>query len=252
MKKNSDTETHEENLPSPNLFSACLIMIFFGATMALMIFFFTPKIHDAQSNTEYVFNELSQSAANNNPFCVIHDIFSKTPRQSPLKSKVSQIKLPPFKGKKGEHVFNPMIQKASRKHNLDPALIKAVIMAESSYNPRAVSPMGAVGLMQLMPQTAESLGVQNSFNPEQNIHGGTKYLRNLIDRLDGDVTLALAAYNAGLSHVLRYNGIPPFKDTERYVDKVFYYYDFYKNQDNIRPRKNIDRNINEQSIEEEA
>jgi hypothetical protein len=170
---------------------------------------------------------------------------SSKPSKTDFKIKGSKFKFPPFKGKKGEHIFHPIIDKASEQHNIDPALIKAIIMAESSYNPRAVSPKGAVGLMQLMPSTAESLGVANSYNPEQNVQGGTKYFRKLIDQLDGDIKLALAAYNAGLARVKKHNGIPPFKDTEYYVHKVYHYYDFYKNQENVQAHQNIKRNKNE-------
>ncbi|MBW2192825.1 MAG: lytic transglycosylase domain-containing protein, partial [Deltaproteobacteria bacterium] len=113
---------------------------------------------------------------------------------------------------------------------LYPALIKAIIMAESGYNPRAISKKGAKGLMQLMPRTAEALGVEDSFNPEQNIRGGVKYFKQLVNQFQGDVTLALAAYNAGSKNVRKYQGIPPYKSTQYYIEKVFKYYQIYKNQ----------------------
>jgi soluble lytic murein transglycosylase-like protein len=108
--------------------------------------------------------------------------------------------------------------------------VKAVIMAESNYNPRAISKMGARGLMQLMPATAEALGVEDCFNPEHNIHGGVRYLRQLLDRFDGNIELALAAYNAGSRKVRKYNGIPPFRATQIYIEKVFVYYERYKKE----------------------
>jgi hypothetical protein len=129
---------------------------------------------------------------------------------------------------KGEKSFHPIIQKAATRHDIDPALVKAIIMAESDYNPRAVSKKGAKGLMQLMPVTARSLGVDDAFNPEQNIQGGVRYFKTLLKQFDGDVKLALAAYNAGSSNVRHYKGIPPFKDTKRYLKKVYRYYEFYK------------------------
>jgi soluble lytic murein transglycosylase-like protein len=124
--------------------------------------------------------------------------------------------------------YNPIIHKAADAFEIDPALIKAVIMAESRYNPKAVSKRGAKGLMQLMPATAKSLGVNNSFDPEDNIFGGSRYLKTLIDKFNGDIKLALAAYNAGSRHVKKYGGIPPFKQTRQYIHKVFKYHQQYK------------------------
>ena len=126
--------------------------------------------------------------------------------------------------------FYNIILQAAYQHSIDPALIRAVIMAESSYNPDAVSKSGAKGLMQLMPRTAQALGVKDILNPTHNINGGTKYLRQMLDRFDGDVKLALAAYNAGSRHVKRYGGIPPFKETHNYVKKVLNYYKIYQKE----------------------
>jgi soluble lytic murein transglycosylase-like protein len=103
-------------------------------------------------------------------------------------------------------------------------------MCESGYNPNAISKKGAKGLMQLMPLTAQALGVEDAFNPKQNISGGVRYFKQLVNRFDGDVKLALAAYNAGSKIVRHYQGVPPYKSTHYYIKKVFKYYELYKDQ----------------------
>jgi soluble lytic murein transglycosylase-like protein len=113
----------------------------------------------------------------------------------------------------------PLIKEASQMYNLDPELISAVIIQESGGNPYAVSRAGAKGLMQLMDSTAQELGVQEVFSPRENIMAGSKYLRKMLDRF-GDETLALASYNAGPGAVAKYNGIPPYRETQGYVQKV--------------------------------
>ncbi|MBE9530632.1 MAG: lytic transglycosylase domain-containing protein [Proteobacteria bacterium] len=132
--------------------------------------------------------------------------------------------------KKAERVLHPIVIQAASRHQVDPALIKAIIMAESGYNTRAISKRGAKGLMQLMPATAQALGVVDVFNPKQNISGGVRYFKKLVTQFDGDVKLALAAYNAGSRNVRHYQGIPPFKETRFYIKKVFKYYEIYKDQ----------------------
>ena len=124
--------------------------------------------------------------------------------------------------------FRKLIQQAAKRHGLEPAMIKAIIMAESSFNPNAVSNRGAQGLMQLMPQTAESLGVADAFDPGNNIDAGARYFRQLLNHFRGDTELALAAYNAGIQNVLNHKGIPPYKATKTYVEKVLTYYEHYK------------------------
>ncbi len=131
---------------------------------------------------------------------------------------------------KNKSPFYSIICRAADKHHVEPELIKAIIMAESGYNTRAVSKKGAKGLMQLMPTTAKSLGVVDPFNPEHNINGGVKYFRYLLDKFNGDTRLALAAYNAGSRKVMNYNGVPPYKATHYYIAKVYKYYNFYKKQ----------------------
>ena len=122
--------------------------------------------------------------------------------------------------------FDDLISDAARDHRLPPALLKAVIAAESHFNPGAVSPKGAQGLMQLMPATSRQLGVGDPFTAEENVRGGARYLRELVDRF-GDLSRALAAYNAGPSVVDQYGGIPPYRETRQYVDRVLTYYRRY-------------------------
>lgn len=112
------------------------------------------------------------------------------------------------------------IASASIAYEIDPNLIRAVIRTESSYNPLAVSHAGAMGLMQLMPGTAASLGVTDPFDIHQNVHGGTRYLRRQLDRFDGNLELALAAYNAGSGAVRQHGGVPPFRETLNYIPRV--------------------------------
>lgn len=125
--------------------------------------------------------------------------------------------------------YDQLIFQASEKYNVDKALIKAVIKAESNFNHKAVSPVGARGLMQLMPQTASFLNVADSFHPENNIEGGVRYLRYLLNLFNGNLSLAIAAYNAGEGAVARYqNSIPPYRETQTYVRRVLDYYQHYR------------------------
>jgi hypothetical protein len=120
--------------------------------------------------------------------------------------------------------YKSFVKNAASKYELEPELINAVIKTESNGNHRAVSRKGAMGLMQLMPSTANDMNVMNPFNPEENIDGGTKYLRYLLEKFNGNLTLALAAYNAGPTVVEKYGSIPPFAETKEYVKRVFSLY----------------------------
>ena len=124
--------------------------------------------------------------------------------------------------------IDKLIDKYSEQNNLDPDFVKAVVKQESGFNPNAKSHCGAMGLMQLMPATAQGLGVTNAYDAEQNIYGGTKYLKGLMDRFDNNKELALAAYNAGPNAVKKYNGIPPYRETQNYVKNVMASYGRFK------------------------
>lgn len=119
-----------------------------------------------------------------------------------------------------DEAYEPIIQEAAAAYDVDPALIRAVMQAESAFHPFAVSGAGAEGLMQLMPSLASEMGVSDSFDPRENIMGGVRYLKRLLDYHDGNLDLALASYNAGPGNVDRYKGVPPFRETRRYVRTI--------------------------------
>ncbi|MDD2966786.1 MAG: lytic transglycosylase domain-containing protein [Desulfovibrionaceae bacterium] len=123
----------------------------------------------------------------------------------------------------GSQGMQSLAEKYGAVHGLDPRLIEAVIQVESGFEPRAVSPAGAGGLMQIMPETGKALGIQDRFDPDANVEGGTRYLKSMLQRF-GSLPLALAAYNAGPGNVEKYKGIPPFAETQNYVQKVLTLY----------------------------
>lgn len=137
-----------------------------------------------------------------------------------LKDKIS------LDGKSAD--INNIIETLSDKYNVDSNFIKAIIQQESGFNTNAKSKKGAMGLMQLMPATAKSLGIKDAYNPYENIEGGVKYFKGLLDRFNNDEKLALAAYNAGPNTVKRYGGIPPYKETQNYVNSIMSAYDKMK------------------------
>jgi soluble lytic murein transglycosylase len=140
-----------------------------------------------------------------------------------------------------EHELEPVIRRHSSQNQLHPALIRAIIKAESNFDARAVSRAGAVGLMQLMPQTAVRMDVRDLYDPEDNVAGGTKYLRQLLDRFHGNLPLALAAYNAGENIVERYQALPPIDETRQYVRKVLRYYRTFLVRDGVITERPISR-----------
>jgi soluble lytic murein transglycosylase len=130
-----------------------------------------------------------------------------------------------FDNKKYDH----LISDASRRYGVSVPLLKAIVKAESDFNPRAVSKKGAKGLMQIMPENFELLDIKDPFDPKQNIMGGTRYFKQLYERFNGKLALSLAAYNAGPTVVDQYQGIPPYQETEQYIERVLKYYRNFKN-----------------------
>lgn len=131
-----------------------------------------------------------------------------------------------------------VIEEKANRYGVDPALVAAVMTQESGGNARAVSPVGAIGLMQLMPETAKGLGVKNPFEPVENIEGGAKYLASLLRQFDGNLIFAVAAYNAGPGAVRMYNGVPPYEETQTYVRKVLGYFFEYRRKFSLEQQEN--------------
>lgn len=221
-------------------------------TVTIILFIFAPYLYGSRGGTEtVVVKSVSPERPTVSKSDAVGKIILRQPKPEPALTRMlhesarvrSTLSLPgeppapapestspSIRVKKEEGLFHPIILEAADRYEVDLDLIKAIIMVESSYNPNAISRRGAKGLMQLMPKTAEALGVGDSFNPEHNINAGVRYFKKLLDQFNGDVKLALAAYNAGSRKVRKYNGVPPFKTTQCYIKKVFEYHQYYKNQ----------------------
>ena len=153
--------------------------------------------------------------------------FTNAPTSSKFKLFMRERQV--FISKLDSNQFDPIISEASKKYGIEAPLIKAVIKAESDFDPNAISNKGARGLMQIMPMNYRLLNVENPFDPNQSIDGGARYLRDMLDRYNGSLNLSLAAYNAGPGAVDRYGGVPPYPETSDYIERVLRYYQRYKN-----------------------
>jgi soluble lytic murein transglycosylase-like protein len=165
----------------------------------------------ADNSTDASFGDILNNKINIDSYFI-----NKNETTLPNTTKLPDV--PEIPGAPKKEILN-LIDKYSQKYNIDKNLVKAVVQQESGFNSNAVSKAGAMGLMQLMPSTAKGLGVRNPFDAEQNIAGGTKYLKNLINKYDS-VKLGLAAYNAGSGAVNKYGGVPPYKETQNYVKNI--------------------------------
>jgi soluble lytic murein transglycosylase-like protein len=153
--------------------------------------------------------------------------FTNAPTSGKFKLFMRERKI--FISKLDSNQFDPIISEASKKYGIEAPLIKAVIKAESDFDPNAISHKGARGLMQIMPMNYRLLNVENPFDPNQSIEGGARYLRDMLDRYNGSINLSLAAYNAGPGAVDRHGGVPPYPETTEYIERVLRYYQRYKN-----------------------
>jgi soluble lytic murein transglycosylase-like protein len=177
------------------------------------------KVFKQESDKSEFFQELKKLNAESKP------LEKKEENSIPFKAKETELKQKPTTKKK--HSLINYIEKEAKSKGLDPDLVRAIIKAESNFNPKAESPKGAMGLMQLMPSTADALGITNPFNPFENIKGGTSYLKEL-SRIFKKKDHIIAAYNAGPGAVKKYKGIPPYSETQNYVQKVNEYLEDYK------------------------
>ena len=155
--------------------------------------------------------------------------FTNTPTSSTQKFRLFLKEKPTINRRYSTEKYDDLISDASERYGVDFPLLKAIIKAESDFDPLAVSKKGATGLMQIMPQNFELLGIKDPFDPWQNINAGARYFKQMFDRFNGKLSLSLAAYNAGPTAVDRYKTIPPYEETEEYVRRVLKYYYNYKN-----------------------
>jgi hypothetical protein len=155
--------------------------------------------------------------------------FTNTPTSSTQQFKLFLREKPKVNPRYSTKKYDDIITNASQQHGVSFPLLKAIIKAESGFDPRAVSKKGAKGLMQIMPENFKPLGIKDPFDPSQNIHAGARYFKQMYDRFKGKLSLSLAAYNAGPTAVERYKTVPPYEETEEYVSRVLKFYYNYKN-----------------------
>jgi hypothetical protein len=196
------------------------LFILFIITKSIMLLILLSFIMDLNGWKQDFFVTITKTQPHNNG--KIHLAIADSPIKPFIEVEMTS------KQKNAENRYQPLIVEAAYRYKVEPAIIKAIIMAESGFNPKAVSKVGARGLMQLMPRTARHLGVKDSFKPAHNIDAGVRYFKRLLDKFDGEIELALAAYNAGSYNVRKYGGIPPYKATKFYINKVLKYYEAYR------------------------
>lgn len=157
---------------------------------------------------------------------VVH--ITNVPSSSKYRWMMRESDRPRIRYRGSKKIFDRMIDSASQKYGVDPELVRAIVKAESDYDADAVSKKGARGLMQLMPETSRAMGVKDVHDPKDNVEGGIKYLSKLLKMFDWQVPLAVAAYNAGENAVLKYGAVPPYAETQTYVERVLRYYETYR------------------------